>query len=100
MTALSLRLPDDLDALLGNEARLEGKSRSEVARQAIAEFLVRREKERFMAEMVHEVNQAYADPAIRAEALELAEAGVDDGLDALIAEERAAGIDPDAKWWR
>ena len=100
MTALSLRLPDDLDAQLGEEARLEGKSRSEIARLAIADFLARREKERFMAEFVREMKLAYSDPAIRQEALELAEAGVDDGLDALIAEERAAGIDPEAKWWK
>jgi metal-responsive CopG/Arc/MetJ family transcriptional regulator len=100
MTALSLRLPDDIDARLDQEAQAEGKSRSEIARLAIAEFLARREKERFMAEMVEEMRRAYADPEIRREALEIAEDTVDDGLDAIIAEERAAGIDPGEKWWR
>lgn len=99
MCALSLRLPDDLDAQLGEESRIAGKSRSEIARQAIAEFLARREKERFMAEMAAAAEALAADPAARRESLELAEAGVDAGLDALIAEERAAGIDPDMKWW-
>jgi len=100
MHALSLRLPDDIDARLGEEALAEGKNRSEIARQAIAEFLARREKERFMAEIVAAAAALAADPAARREALELAEAGADEGLDALIAEECAAGIDPDAKWWR
>lgn len=100
MGALSLRLPDDFDTRLEDEARLEGKTRSEIARQAIAEFLERREKERFMAELVEEVRRAYADPAIRREALEIANDTVDDGLDQVIADERAAGIDPGEKWWR
>lgn len=100
MSAISLRLPDDFDARLEEEARLEGKTRSEIARQAIAEFLERREKERFMAELVEEARRAYADPAIRREALEIANDTVDDGLDQVIADERAAGIDPGEKWWR
>jgi len=100
MSAISLRLPDDFDTRLEEEARLQGKTRSEVARQAIAEFLERRERERFMAELVEEARRAYADPAIRKEALEIANDTVDDGLDQVIADERAAGIDPGEKWWR
>jgi predicted transcriptional regulator len=100
MAALSLRLADDIDQRLAQEAEAEGKSRSEVARAAIVEYLERRERERFMAEMVAEMRQAYADPDVRREALEIAEDTVDDGLDAIIEEERAAGIDPDEKWWR
>jgi len=41
-----------------------------------------------------------ADPEARAEALALAEEGLEGWLDNLEAEERAAGIDPDEKWWR
>ena len=100
MSALSLRLSDDFDTRLEEEARLAGKTRSEIARQAIAEFLERREKERFMAELVEEARRAYADPAIRKEALEIANDTVGDGLDQVIADERAAGIDPGEKWWR
>lgn len=100
MTAISLRLPDDIEANLKAEAQLEGKTQSEIARQAITEYLARREKERFMAEMVSEMRTAYANPDIRREALEIAEDLVDDGLDAIIAAERTAGIDPDEKWWR
>ncbi|OAI06379.1 CopG family transcriptional regulator [Methylomonas methanica] len=101
MPAISLRLPDDVEANLKAEAQLEGKSQSEIARLAITEYLARRERERFMAEMVAEVRSAYADPEIRREALAIAEEfdAADDALDRLIAEERAAGIDPDEKWW-
>lgn len=100
MTAISLRLPDHIEAQLKEEARIEGKSQSEIARIAIVEYLQRREKERFMAELVAEMRIAYSNPDIRREALEMAEDLVDDGLDAVIAAERAAGIDPDEKWWR
>lgn len=100
MTAISVRLPDEIETRLAEEARLEGRPRSEVAREAIAEYLERREKERFMAEMVEEVRRAYADPEIRRESLEIAEEGMGDFFDAITADERAAGIDPDEKWWR
>lgn len=101
MTAISLRLPGDIETRLKTEAHLEGKTQSEIARLAIMEYLARREKERFMAEMMAEMRTAYATPQIRKQALEITEdLLVNDGLDALIAAERAAGIDPDEKWWR
>lgn len=100
VTALSLRLSEEYDARLSEEARLAGKTRSEIARQAIAEFLERRERERFMAELVQEARRAYADPTLRREAMEIARDAAHDGLDRILAEERAAGIDPDEKWWR
>jgi predicted transcriptional regulator len=100
MTAISLRLPDEIETRLTHEARLEGRPRSEIARAAIVEYLERREKERFMSELVEEARRAYAIPAIREEALEIANDTVDDGLDQVIADERAAGIDPGEKWWR
>lgn len=37
MTAISLRLPEDLEANLKAEAQLEDKSQSEIARLAITE---------------------------------------------------------------
>lgn len=100
MTAISLRLPDDVEASLKAEAQLEGKTQSEIARLAITEYLALREKKRFMTEMAAEMRIAYAEPEIRREALEIAEDVVDEGLDAIIANERAAGIDPAEKWWK
>jgi predicted transcriptional regulator len=76
MAGFSLRLPDDLESRLDEEARREGLARSEVARTAIAEFLERKERERYMAAFVAEARAAYANPKIRKEALVLAEEAV------------------------
>jgi metal-responsive CopG/Arc/MetJ family transcriptional regulator len=76
MAGLSLRLSDDLESRLDEEARREGVGRSEVARTAIAEFLDRRERERHIAAFVAEVRAAYADPDIKEKALALAEEAV------------------------
>lgn len=76
MAAFSLRLPDDLESRLDEEARREGLARSEVARTAIAEFLDRRERARYMAAFVAEARAAYANPKIRKESLALAEEAV------------------------
>jgi metal-responsive CopG/Arc/MetJ family transcriptional regulator len=100
MTAISLRLPDEIESRLTEEARIEGCPRSEVARAAIVEYLERREKERFMAEMVSAAQALAADPVARRESLEIANEFPDDDLDTIIASEVAAGIDPDEKWWR
>jgi len=73
MAGFSLRLPNELEEKLDQEARREGVARSEVARVAIAEFLARRERERFLAAFVAEARAGYGDPAIRGEALAIAE---------------------------
>ena len=51
MSILSLRLPEELERLLAREAELEHKGRSEIARDAIAEYLARRERARFLGEI-------------------------------------------------
>lgn len=76
MAAFSLRLPEDLESRLDAEARREGLARSEVARTAIAEFLERRERQRYLAAFVAEARAAYSDPKVRKEALALAEEAV------------------------
>jgi metal-responsive CopG/Arc/MetJ family transcriptional regulator len=73
MARLSLRLPEELESKLDDEARREGVARSEIARTAIAEFLERKERERYTAAFVAEARAAYTDPKIRKEALALAE---------------------------
>jgi metal-responsive CopG/Arc/MetJ family transcriptional regulator len=101
MPALSLRLPEDLDLRLGDEARLERLPRSEVVRIAIVDYLARRERERFMAELVAEAHTAYADESVRRTALELAEEGMATSNEALdIAEGRKRGAKPAEKWWK
>ena len=76
MAGFSLRLPEDLESRLDEEARREGMARSEIARTAIAEFLERKERQRYIAAFVAEARAAYADPKIRKEALALAEEAV------------------------
>lgn len=105
MPALSLRLPEDLDRRLEDEAALERLPRSEVVRIAITDYLARRERERFMAELVAEARTAYGDEAIRREALEMAEEGIAASNEALdIAEGRKLGDpwpeEPGGKWWK
>lgn len=73
MPGFGLRLPEELESRLEAEARREGVTRSEVARAAIAEFLERRERQRYLAAFVAEARAAYADPAVRTDALALAE---------------------------
>jgi predicted transcriptional regulator len=76
MAGFSLRLPENLESRLEEEARREGVARSEIARAAIAEFLERKERQRHIAAFVAEAHAAYADPRIRKEALALAEEAV------------------------
>jgi predicted transcriptional regulator len=73
VSSFSLRLSDELETRLNREAQQEGLSRSEIARQAIAEFLDRRERARFMTAFVKEARAAYDSPEVRQQALELAE---------------------------
>jgi predicted DNA-binding protein len=73
MAGFSIRLPEELEDRLDAEARREGVARAEVARLAIAEFLARRERERFVSALVAEARAAYADPKIRRETLAVAE---------------------------
>lgn len=73
VSALSWRPPDDLDERLAAEAALEGKPRSEVAREAISDYLARRERGRFMADLVAEARIGYSDAGVRAEAIGITE---------------------------
>lgn len=68
MSLISLRLPDDLDALLNQEAKASQRAKSEIARTAIADYLKRQERQRFMAAYVRSI--VSRDPA---EALAVAE---------------------------
>lgn len=105
MPALSLRLPEDLDRRLEDEASLEQLPRSEVVRIAITDYLARRERDRFMAELVAEARTAYGNGAIRKEALEMAEEGVAVSNEALDNAEGHEGDgarpeDQGGKWWK
>jgi predicted transcriptional regulator len=50
MSLVSIRLPDDLEARLAREAERAQRPKSEIARDAIADYLERLDRERFLSE--------------------------------------------------
>lgn len=81
-----MRLDDELDALLSREAELENRSRSELVREALADWIAHRERQRFIAQLTRAARSLDADEsrALAAEALPL------DNEALLAAEPRAA----------
>jgi predicted transcriptional regulator len=51
MSILSIRLPDEIDLGLNREAERTRRPKSEVARDAIAEYLQKQAREQFLAEI-------------------------------------------------
>ncbi len=78
MATLNLRLDDDLDRRLAREAELAEETRSEVARQAIEQFLSDRQRQRFLSEIARAARERGA-----AEGLALAEEALDIDNEAL-----------------
>lgn len=99
MSNISIRLPEDLEARLDREARLAGKKRSELAREAIASHLRRLERARFVGEMAREARAIYAPSSTAGRDTDEADEGLEDWLESIESEERDAGIDPDERWW-
>jgi predicted DNA-binding protein len=93
MGAISLRLPEDIEQQLAAEAKREGRPRSEIVREAIADYLTRRERERFMAEIIAAANAIGRDTVASAETRELANA--DDDLPPEDTDHDGFG-----RWWR
>jgi predicted transcriptional regulator len=66
MPLVSIRLPDDVEARLAREAvRLE-RSKSELARDAIVDYLERLERERFLGEIARAARARGDDEALTA----------------------------------
>ena len=105
MSTLSIRLSDDLEQRLEQEAELSQKKRSALVREAIVEHLQRLERERFMSEFLTEVETAYSEPALREEALVLAEEAIKLDNEALdLAESHKPGEpwpeELGERWWK
>ncbi|MBB3189566.1 ribbon-helix-helix protein, CopG family [Halomonas cerina] len=100
MSTLSIRFPEDLERKLAEEARLAHKGRSELVREAVQEYVLRRERERFIQDMVQEMREWQDDALGREVSGELSDEMPDDDLDALIRTEHDAGVDPNARWWK
>jgi len=97
MGALSLRLPDDLEDALTDEAKREHKPRSAVLRQALVDYLHRMEKERFMNSMVEAATALANHPDARKESLEIVESTLIDTGNAMRDGEDPETHDP---WWK
>lgn len=93
MGNISVRLPEEIEAVLKHEARLSRQSRSELVREAITEYVARRERQRFQEQMASAARALAADGDSRGEALDIAEGTLSDGLDR---DAERHGNDPDA----
>ncbi len=51
MSNVSIRLPDDVERRLAEEAQRTQRGKSEIARVAIIDYLERQERERFLADI-------------------------------------------------
>ncbi len=97
MKTLSIRVPDDLEQRLDEEARLAGKRRSELARDALDRFLDESRRQRFMAEMRRASEFLSTDSDAVAEVRRLSGEFADADAESL---EIAEGPDTEYdKWW-
>ncbi len=98
MGTLNVRLPDELTRSLEHEAKLSHRPRSELAREAIREYLERLERERYLGAFVAEAKAVYGDRTLRADAHEIArEMSV---AEAEASRPSPADDDAGEDWWR
>jgi predicted transcriptional regulator len=64
MPVLTLRLPEVLEQKLAAAAELARRPRSELARDAIADYLARQEQERFLAEIARAARECNREELI------------------------------------
>ena len=105
MSMLNIRLTDQIEQQLSEEARRENRTRSEIARDALTWYLTEIEKKRFMDQLLEEAREAYANENIRQEAREIAEEFLPVENEVLdIAEDLKSGKlqheAPGEKWWK
>ena len=104
MAALSIRLTDDLEQRLCQEASISGQPRSQLIREALETLLASRERERTEAALAAAARALAQDPAASQEALAIAADFLTADNEALApfeAGEAAAGDTGDLEtWWR
>jgi predicted transcriptional regulator len=64
MPLVSIRLPDDVEAQLSREAARLGRPKSELARDAIVDYLARLERDRFLGEIARAARARGDDEAL------------------------------------
>lgn len=102
MGAVSLRLPDEMERKLDAEAERCGQPRSRLIRDAIAELIARRERERALAEVAAAARALAADAGAAAEVRRIAEDFIEAENHALDATEGHRPGEPQEsgeRWW-
>jgi len=99
MPAISVRLPEEIETRLAEEARLGHRPRSEIVRQAIDDYLKRCEHERFMENLVREARTAYETTGIRKESTELIKEADDEQATGQ-PHAKDAGDENAERWWQ
>jgi len=104
MSALSIRLPADLERKLSHEVALSGQHRSQLIREALEAHLSRRERERAEAILVAAAKALAEDPTAREEALAVADDFLPAENEALARAEAgevaSCAVPEVASWWR
>lgn len=105
MTTLNIRLTEQIEQRLSEEAERENKTRSEIARDALNWYLLEIEKKRFMDQLLEEARAAYSNESIRQEARTISEEFLSIENDMLEnTEDRISGDLPvtesPGKWWK
>lgn len=100
MGAVSLRLPDELENRLGEEARLSGQGRSQLMREALEALLLRRREERAQTALREAARALAGDPGADAEALDIAEAFLPAENEALEGADGTGRGTAGGPWWR
>lgn len=97
MSNISIRLPEELERRLDQEARASQQRRSDVVREALRDYIARRERERLRIEMGAAARALGMEPEVRAEVLRVAEEFAPSDQDALSVGEQTG--EPDKRWW-
>jgi predicted transcriptional regulator len=104
MGALSLRLPDDLERKLSQEASLSGQPRSQLIREALEALLWHRERERAEAALVAAATALATNDEARVETLAIAAEFLPAENEALALGEPGVDLNngniPASLWWR
>ncbi len=96
MTSITIRLDGPLEKMLEQELRSGEKSRSDLVRDALQEYLKRHKRERFIQTMVEEMKSL--SPEARQEGLDIAEEALPLDNEAL---ELSEGRPPaEERWWK
>jgi len=100
MSAVSLRLPDNLEQQLNEEARLSGQPRSQLMREALEALLFQRREERAQAALRLAAEALSSDAEACAEAREMAADFLMAENEALAGAEVPTNATSAEPWWR